>query len=626
MSLNPQKINPVAVYDPRLLINNERDYAVLKGAQSILYKKYATTSISNSSLTFACPPPSGSIIVDRKVKLYCPIRLTLKGTPAINTPLLQRDHDAPRAFGLMKSLQTMICTINNQSVSINMADVIGPLLQYNNDVDLKMGQYSVTPTYQDQYQEYSSGVANARNSLGLYGDTVDETMTGNAGFPNFVIVQNPISLNGTTELTAIVDIAFCEPLFISPFVWGKANAGGFYNVTTLDFVFNFLSGANGNRFWSHDDSAGPNLAGPITSATFQIGGTQGAQSFNDTDGNSPLMFFQYLTPNQQQIVGPMTSIPYPLFDILSYQTTDTPMVPGAIKTIIGNNIQLGTIPRRMYIYAREQNQDFYNSTSKCDAYMQITGISMQYQNQSGLFSSASQIQLFEISKKNHYGGSFAQWSGGPVYANNATWGGPGLNPGVKVGTIGTVLCLEFGTDLGLQDVLDAPGKLSASTLQLQVTCKNIAGRTITPTLFVVTVVEGIFEVESLNRSTTSIGVLTSRDILDAMQRPGVNYQDIQEVNGGDFWSGLKDFGQKIHGFVKDNKLISRGLNLLGNVVPEIMPLTRGVSTLASSYGYGEGEGGVLTGGRRGKGGVRAGVLVGGKAMSHRSLQDRMHDY
>lgn len=623
MSLNPEKLHTVAVYDPRLMITNERDYAVMKGGQSVLYKQYATTAANNSSLVFSCPPPSGSIVVDRKVMLYCPIRLTMTGVPAINTPLIQNGHDAPRAFGLMKSIQTMIATINNQTVSINMADIIGPLLQYNTDTCLQAGEYSVSPTYQDQFQEYGSGVGFTRSSLGLYGEGLDQTQMGNAGFPSFTIVTNPISPDGTSTVTAVVDISFCENLFLAPFLWGKHNSGGFYNVTAMDFTFNFLSGANGSRFWSHDPTVGANLSGPILTTSFQIGNQVGGPvSFTSTSGNAPLMFFTYITPNQQQILGPLSSIVYPLFDVQEYQTNNPQA--GAFGSgsdfgqIVSNNIQLSSIPRRVYLWIRQQNQDFYQvpqgGCNVPDAYFQIQSINVQYQNQSGLLNSANMIQLFEVSKKNHYQGNWAQWSGGAVY-NNIAWGGTGPVLGAKVGTVGSVLCLQFADDIGLQDVLDAPGKLSPSTLQVTVNYRNMAARAIVPTLFLVTVNEGVFEVESQNRATQSIGVLTSEDILDAQTRPGVSYYDVQQINGGDFWSGLKNFGQNLNSFLKDTGIISKSLPLLG-LIPGVGPLISSIGTpIAKSLGYGNG---VMVGGRR--------RSRGGAHLSRASLMDRMSEY
>lgn len=48
---------------------------------------------------------------------------------------------------------------------------------------------------------------------------------------------------------------------------------------------------------------------------------------------------------------------------------------------------------------------------------------------------------------------------------------------------------------------------------------------------------------------------------------------------GDLWSGIKKVAAPVHNFVKDNKLISRGLGLLG-------PKGKAVGAVADQFGYG----------------------------------------
>ena len=227
MSLNyPQKLKTCAISDPRLVIQNEREYAVFKSPQSTLYKQFTTTSINNASLTFSCPTPSASVVCDRKVLLYVPIRLTLNGLCPIGNTLLNVSRSGPRAFGLLKSLQSIIATINNQTVSLNCADIIGALLHYNTDDILKDTEYSITPTSLDQSQEYTSLQGSTRSPLSLYWDSVQDSVMPNGGFCNYRIISNPASTSPTVPVTAVVDIAFCENLMLAPFLWGKKNAGG----------------------------------------------------------------------------------------------------------------------------------------------------------------------------------------------------------------------------------------------------------------------------------------------------------------------------------------------------------------------------------------------------------------
>src|SRR5580698_8254522 len=322
MSLSYQPITPVCVRDPRTMVEASRSYAVLKGGSQTTWKAFTTTSISASSLQFSCPPPSGGIIVDRKIYLYVPVRLTFTGIPVAGTTLLNPNRDAPRAFPLASAIDTLSATINNQSISINIADVIHALMHYNTCNDVKNLDYSMTPSYQDQSQNYGDLFGTIRSPLFNYGDSNDGNQNPRGGFP-FTIVANPGG-DGVTVVTAIVDVAFCEPLFLSPFYFGHSNGCGFFNVNTMDFNITFL-GQAANRMWSHDSSINT-----ILGSTFTPGGVIGGPvqtSFPIGTGTQPLILIQYITPQENQIIPANVPITYPYFDVIRFPT-DLGLVPG----------------------------------------------------------------------------------------------------------------------------------------------------------------------------------------------------------------------------------------------------------------------------------------------------------
>lgn len=587
MSLSFQPIEPVCVYDPRVMIEKHRTYAVLKSGSQCTWKAFTTTSISQSSIQFSCPPPSGNVIVDRKIYVYIPIRLTFTGIPANGEYLISNGRDAPRAFPIASAIETLSATINNQSVNINIGDVIHALMHYNTDSDLKNGNYSTTPTYQDQSQNYGDLFLSSRNPLGAYADTADGAQMGRGGFP-FTVIANPIG-DGIAPRTAIVDVAFCEPIFLPPFYFGKTNGCGFYNINTMDFNFTFSSNI-ANRMWSHDDRNGTAV---ITSSTATFGGINNGpptSSFVQNLGGTPLMLFQYVTPQETQIIPTNMPITYPYFDIIRFPTDLPQSTTAAATSYTSNNIQLNSVPRRIYLYIRERNSDLQSNASKTDTFFQINQISIQFLNSSGLLASASMSQLYQMSQANHCQQSWTQWSGGKVQVA----GGNGFTV-AQIGTQGSVLCIEMATNLGLPSLM-APGVLSQCQLQIQVTASNLSGRTINPTLYIVPVLEGTFTVVSMGQCSTNIGVISPSDILNCHNNGIVNYNDVQMVNGGDFWSGLKDFGSKLWGylgkandFLKDSKVLSTGLS----AVPH--PLAQGIGQAAKMFGYG--QGGVLEGGQ-----------------------------
>jgi len=592
-----EKLNVVEVRDPRTIITNKREYAILRAGSQTTCKTFTTTSVSQSSIQFSCPPPSGSIIIDRKMYLTLPIRLVFTGTAPAGETLLNPFQDAPRAFPISSAIDTIQVTINNQSVSIQMADIIHALLHFNTDEDLQETDYSMTPSALDQSQHYNYLIGGTRNPLAFYTDTADKSVMPRGAFP-YTVVQN-------TNTSAIIDMVVTEPLFISPFYWGKNNSSGFCNVNTMDFNITFLN-QSGNRMWSHDNAIlGSGVQTVINSISASFANFTGpAFSYPQTQ---PLMLFTYITPNETQIIPTNVPLTYPYFDIQRFPTDAPSVAAGAQTTLSSNNIQLNSIPRRMYIYIRERNQDLFSSPDGTDTYFSIENISIQFQNKNGLLASASKQQLYQMSVKNHCKMNWTQWSGGPVNRSTIPFGQTNL----LYGTIGSIICVEFASDIGLSS-LEAPGKLGQYTLQVQIpSATNISDRVITPTLYIVVVSEGTFTIRGVGDASTNIGVISSQDILNAQQSPAVDYRDVEEINGGNFLSGLTDFGKKIfkgalkvNDILRDSKLLSKTLSQIPH------PYAQAAAPFARSFGYGCND-------------CDGGVVVGGKRLSRRRLLEQL---
>jgi hypothetical protein len=142
MSLSYQPLNPVLVRDPITDVYTTKDYAILKGGNQVTWKKYTTTSISNTAITWSCPPPSGNVFVDRKQYVLLPVRLIFTAPGVLLGPVLNPANDAPRAFPLNGSLETLQGAINGQSFSIFISDMVHALTHYNTDIRLHNRDYS----------------------------------------------------------------------------------------------------------------------------------------------------------------------------------------------------------------------------------------------------------------------------------------------------------------------------------------------------------------------------------------------------------------------------------------------------------------------------------------------------
>ena len=250
-----------------------------------------------------------------------------------------------------------------------------------------------------------------------------------------------------------------------------------------------------------------------------------------------------------------------------------------------------------------------------------------------LLASASQQQLYNISKKNGVDLSFPEWSGNTplVGLSNMEAGISGFFSSVApngfqaTGLVGSVLCLDFGVDIGLSDI-HAPGQLLNSQLQITADFVNInQADTFMFTMYIVTVSEGIWTVENLN-SINQIGVLSKEDVLNATRNPAIDYKSTDNIYGGDFVGKVKSAGKKVLAGLKSALPYARDVaSVIGTVAP-LLPLIGlgeeergGISVGGREYAdtddyYGEG---VMVGGRKQK------MKKGGKMISRKELHSRL---
>lgn len=618
MSLTYQKLEPVEVRPPQVILSNKRDYAVVKGPRQTTLKQWTSTSISNSNIVFSMPPPSPEIIQDRRLQLYCPFRLTFVGTStAAGQTLLSLNTDAPRRFPLMSAIDTLTCTINNSTVTVNMADIVQPLTLFHTSNQLKNKLYSESFSYPDQSALYSQLNGSIRNPLSGYGDSTDENVQGRGGHVNYQVVSQTVIVGGVPQaqpstaadqvMTSVVDLCANEQLFcLSPFYWSEKDHAGFMHVNSMDLQVNFLNQA-ANRLWSRSE-----LSLPVT-ISYIIGNQPGGPtSFTNTSGNQPYVLATYYTPRELDIIPRDMPLTYPFFECQRYPTDLGTINAGQTFNAVSNAIQLNTIPQKLYILVRERNQDLYSSPTHTDTFLQIQNINLTYQNTNGMFNSGNMMQLYQISRSNGCSLSWSQWSAQPMYQ--------GAYSDILTGT-GSIFCAEFGKDIALSSDLDAPGKISNTNLTVNVIGQNTTTRNINCTMYLIVVLEGTFVIEGIGRASQNIGVLTSNDILNASKRPFYSWDDVQEINGGDFFSSIKDyFVDKVLPIIKKSKIVSN----LANLVPIVGPA---LSKSARNLGLGDGYGGEVVedymGNYMGHGVIAGdGVSIGGVPVGGRMLRAR----
>jgi len=554
MSLAVPKLEVVKVLDPRLNIENKRLYVALKGALVNSWQQFPATNVNNNQIQITCNPPSRGIAISRLVFLNCTFSVRIQGTNTTAGNLVNVGYIAPRAYPLQNVISSEQMTINNDTITqAPISQYVPAMMWYHNKHQNRFGQYSLTPSMLDQYQNYvdatnAMAFGNNRNPLGPYGDNVYEQNRG--GFSGYDI---PVQAPGATDVTITLNVT--EPLFLSPFVFGQDSnfTSCFVGVQNMAYTATLN---NLNRIMSiKNDAMGIN----ITTLT--------------TNLLSSSLLFEYLTPDPAQNLPRELSSSY--FSIVSYPTkSSAPIAPNGAVALTMQSIQVTSIPRRMYIYARidDSLQTPYTSDSYFSVNSSANPLTVTWNNNQ-FFSQATSMDLYNMSVKNGLQMSWDQWN---YYT-------------------GSVICIDYSTDLGLMSQ-ESSGSLG--NYQLGLTCNFVNSNqsvTITPTLYIVIVYEGTFEIID-GSCTHHIGVLDAHDVSTAKLDPMVTYKEVEQVYGGDFFRSLKNAFHKVHDFVKGNKLISG----VSSLIPH--PYAKAVSEISRRLGYGR---------RRKRGGVLVGDGVSG---------------
>lgn len=565
MSITIDKLRLQRVVDPRTDVNSaeRRMYNVFDGAEDVGYVRvFPDGGVNSTSMTFTANPPSARVFVNRRPLVTMKFQITLTGQSAgAGVPLLQAAgmaaapgvsagtafYDAPRAFPIASATQSLQVSMNNDRLSQNLQQYYRATTRYANPVHQQNGVQSLTPTMLDQSLEYSQLDGFARSPLRGYGD--NSTQTPRGGFSGCLITRNDST--GAPGDIAIVELNCTEPLFLSPFLFEEHKQDtGFIGLQNMALTFSLggrgigpLAGL-GAALWSHS-SGGSALSG-ISASVLEAS-----------------ICFSYLTPDAVQVIPRLNNYSY--YEPTVYPTTSMSNVaPGATTVLQMNNIQLNSVPSRIFIFASPI--DSSTTVSSTDTYFGLEGVNISFDNRDSILANATAYDLFAIAQKNGCNQTFAQWS---RYT-------------------GGVLALDFGEDIPLRS-LQAVGLRGSYNLRMSVNVRNLSGSTITPTLTVLVVAEGVLTIHDGN-VTRSVGILNSEDILGTKDQAAIPYHSSGSLYGGSwasFWSGVKNAVSTVARPL---------LNVAKTVVPLIAPQYSGAVGIADKAAEALGLG--LVGGRR----------------------------
>ncbi len=490
MSLSLVQVPLKKIFTPVVNINNKKNYIITKGAKDSTYQAFNAQNLNTSQITISCNPPSSNIIVNRRVYLSCRFRLTITGVAGAGGLMVQPGLDAPRAYPISRSINTLQATINNDQYSTVLNQYWPALAHYHNKRLMQTNNYSSSPNMLDQYQEYNDFLnpfsgGSAKNALGAYGET-SEPEGNRGGFFGFNIVSD---VGGT----AVVDIEATEPLFMSPFNFQEEQESGWIGLQNMSVTISW--GDLVSSLFSHNASAVG--ASTINNIAVQL------------QKCDVLMNFQ--TPPMELPIN--NEYAYPYYEVVPYSTPSTTINANASNVINFNSVTLKTIPRRIYVFARENLNDLTGvaGCAKTDTFGAIDKLNVTFNNKVGLISTAQASDLYNLCVEN---GLELSWSQFSRY-------------------MGSVVCLEFSKDLSLDDTL-ASGVLGSFQLGIQATVRNprpAGGRAVNYQLWVVAVNEGIMNI--VNGSVShQVGVFNNSQVIDTPVDADIKYKQTRDIYGG----------------------------------------------------------------------------------------------
>jgi hypothetical protein len=487
-------------------------------------------------MSFNVSIPSENTILDRNVLIQATYKITLtipaNGAFAAGfVPFQYGLTDAFQAFPVNSSITSMNATVNNTNVSINSQDVLPQLLRLIDPRELQ--KYNgMCPTLPDsvgeRYQDYTAFVdkeARVNNPLGsIHSASTDNYLLPRGAHPldAITVVHNIKAGGADTKLTStdvadnwviVLTATFTEPLFLSPFLFGGKhdfNNQGFVGLNTLNLNLNIDS-----TFKRGFSSALPYITGVAI-----------------TEITDAKLLLNFLTSQPTDLIKAKNIVPF--VDYPRYLTTGTNAIgaAGGTSTITSQNIQLNQIPDLFIICLRKPMAGL--TIQDPNSFLAINSVSINFNNASGLLSSATKQDLWRMSRAN---GSQQSWyefngkAGEYRAAADAAATNAAILEGYSINTTGSIFVINPAKDLSLPSYL-SNGSLGQFNFQIQITAQNNTAAAITPELVVITANSGVFSTIA-GSSAVYTGLLTKQMVLDvAQQQDGVSSSTVHRLTGG----------------------------------------------------------------------------------------------
>lgn len=565
------KVAKSVVYDSRMLQNAPR-YAIERGALSVNPQIFSALTQTSSSHTFTILPPYQDVFWDRYLLWENTTGLKIvgkyqnqSGLPIL--PFTQRLFEPGTTWSLAPFPNTQLITslqmtFNNGTLTTQLSDTL--------DTQLRMcalwanNSLRVAPYKMDRYARVSESFGCLSSAVGGYELAVDSSTVPNGCGATYWFTDslgNPVvpgadfdgayydasgqphnntaipaapGAGGEHVFTVYLKVRSVEPIWLSPLIFSDVMEDGtaITGVKQASLVIN-LRPPEAARYLRYRG---------ISSSTF-ITSLDFAMNFAQTDSKLQAVF---LSAPLSLPKAPASVIPY--IDVPRFPFSGTAAVPqvplaqyvnlsyrpeNTLYTIVSNVIVFQQIPDLVAFLVRPASGNYaFGGPSRVDPFEQgswvfpIKSVSITFNNRSGLMASATQEQLFHMTRRN--GLRDLDWNMFRGYA---------ISGGDRVQTAGSAVVLR-PTDWGLDDAL-APGINGAWSFQVTVQfyCTSciqsyVDGSVpdIMPEILIMPYNSGFF-VTREGESERVMGVLTPAEVVGSATAPYIDRSELARVVG-----------------------------------------------------------------------------------------------
>lgn len=571
-----QSVSPYLILDDRLNISDHVGFGVMKSGMSVNQQVFTAAAPTTSSVNLNCLIPSLSVVIDRQVKLTsqftiqitCAANKIQAGQNLINYPANFNFAN----FTFSQLINNLSVQVNNSTLNQNYQDSL-PLILRNMSADALQRWADFTPITPDYYQATAQ-----TGTLSQFKNITEAPSQAYLPRGTFRVdnITQAASVDAT-QVVASIQITVCEPFFVSPFLSGDAvdhHNAGLTGVSAINFNLNLdTTAARAVRFLNSFIPFGGGAAAPIANEFLNI-------SLKSVDSFNVLMTF--LSPSPSQMI-PMTSI-VPYYELPTFKTTYNTAIPAnSTATITSVVIAPNSIPDKVFLAVRPSVGSVLANATNQEFYLPIERVNITWNNNSGLLASATQQDLYYMSKKAGIKMDYLQWSGRAS--------GTGTSA-TSIPLTGGIVALDFGDMIPIMEEYYAAGSLGTWNFSASVVCRNTTGVNITQPVELIVCFQqsGVFSTTS-GVSSQYVGVLSKDTVLSVSQQDPITKIENTRMIGGYGMSDLFNSVKTIAGSTLGKELLKKGLTLAREKLGEHKGKYEGATSLAEkglkSLGFGK---------------------------------------